>query len=151
MMTYQVEQVELQRQGTAVISGHVTVEGIPAFLGGAFDEVVRTLAAQSVAPGGPPFARYTPTEDGFDVEAGFPVGAEIAPEGRVVVGELPGGPAARVMHRGDYAGVARAYGAASQWVFAHGYVPTGLPWESYLDGPDVAEPRTVVYLPCRRR
>jgi hypothetical protein len=25
----------------------------------------------------------------------------------------------------------------------------GAPWESYLDGPEVAEPRTEVVVPCR--
>ena len=25
----------------------------------------------------------------------------------------------------------------------------GAPWESYIDGPEVAEPRTLVYLPCK--
>lgn len=150
MSTYQVEQVELEQQRTAVVRGRVRVGEIPAFLGGAFDEIVRALAAQGLTPAGPPFGRYTPAGDGFDVEAGFPTDHEVRAQGRIVAATLPGGPAAQVLHKGDYAAVAAAYEAASQWAAAHGYVVAGPPWESYLDGPDVAEPRTVVCLPCRR-
>ena len=149
-MTYQVEAVELQRQQTAVVCGHVTVDEIPAFLGGAFGEIIQTLAAQGLAATGPPFSRYMPAVEGFDVEAGFPASGTVRPQGRVVAGELPGGSVARVLHKGDYAGLAGAYDAATRWASAHGCAPTGPPWESYLDGPEVAEPRTVVCLPCRR-
>ena len=31
-----------------------------------------------------------------------------------------------------------------------GYELSGAPWESYLDDPTVAEPRTEVFMPCRR-
>lgn len=149
MTTSEVELVQLQPQPVAIVRAHVTVADIPMFIGGAFGEVIQTLSGQGLAPAGPPFGRYVPVGDGFDVEAGFPATGLLTPAGRVVAGELPGGPAARVLHTGDYGGVAAAYDATSEWVAAHGYVATGAPWESYLDGPEVAEPRTVVCLPCR--
>lgn len=149
MITYDVELVELQVEPVAVVRGHVSRQGIPAFLGGAFSEVLEVLEAQGLTPTGPPFGLFVPTGDGFDVEAGFPAARAVRPAGRVEACELPGGPAARVVHRGDYGGVAAAYEAAAAWVTSHGYVAAGPPWESYLDGPDVAEPRTVVCLPCR--
>ena len=61
---------------------------------------------------------------------------------------LPGGHAARVLHQGPYDGVAGAYEAAEKWVVENGLRPSDAPWECYLDGPDVAEPRTEVFLPC---
>lgn len=149
-MTYEVELVQLQTQPAAVVRGHVTVADIPAFIGNAFGEVIQTLSGQGLAPAGPPFARYHPSGDGFDVEAGFPASGMVHTAGRVIACELPGGPTARVLHRGDYGGVAAAYDAASEWVTAHGYVESGAPWECYLDGPEVAEPRTLVCLPCRQ-
>jgi len=149
-MTYEVELVELQPQPAAVVCAHVTVADIPAFIGGAFGEVIQTLSGQGLDPAGPPFGRYTAVGDGFDVEAGFPTTGVVNPAGRVVACELPAGPTARVQYKGDYSGVAAAYDAASEWISAHGYVATGPPWESYLDGPEVAEPRTVVCLPCSR-
>ena len=150
VITYDVEVVELQAQPVAVIRGHTSEQDIPAFLGGAFGEVLEALAAQGVAPVGPPFGRFVPADDGFEVEAGFPAARAVRPRARVEACELPGGPAARVLHRGDYAEVASAYQAVTEWVTSHGYVAGEPPWEAYLDGPEVDEPRTVVYLPFRR-
>ena len=150
MLTYDVELVELQQQPAAVVRGNVAVGDIPGFLGGAFGEVIQALTGQGLAPAGPPFGCFVPAGDGFDVEAGFPATGAVRPSGRVVASELPGGTAARVLHRGGYAEVASAYDAVKEWVAAHGYVAVAPPWESYLDGPEVAEPRTVVCLPCRR-
>lgn len=148
-MTYEVELVELEAQPVAVVRSHVTVAEIPTFLAGAFDETIETLSDQGLGPAGPPFGRYRSADGGFDVEAGFPATGTVAPAGRVTASQLPGGSAARVLHQGDYGGVGAAYDAASEWVAAHGFVATEPPWESYLDGPEVAEPRTVVCLPCR--
>jgi effector-binding domain-containing protein len=53
-----------------------------------------------------------------------------------------------VLYQGDYAGVGSAYEAVERWLAEHGYVSAGTPWESYLDGPEVAQPRTVVQVPC---
>ncbi len=160
-MDYEVELVDLQEQRTAVVRGHATLDGIADFLGGAFGVVSRALDEHATGPAGPPFAQYATATDGFDVEAGFPVGGRVggladgpvegtvegAADG-VVAGELPGGRAARTLHRGSYAGVAAAYDALGGWLTENGYRPAGAPWESYLDGPDVDEPRTIVYLPC---
>jgi effector-binding domain-containing protein len=63
---------------------------------------------------------------------------------------LAGGPTATVLHRGAYDAVAAAYDAATNWLADNGYFPAGEPWETYLDEPEVAEPRTNVHLPCRR-
>jgi effector-binding domain-containing protein len=52
------------------------------------------------------------------------------------------------MHVGDYAGLGAAYEAATAWLTDNGYVVTGEPWECYLDGPEVPEPRTEVFIPC---
>jgi effector-binding domain-containing protein len=150
-MEYQVEQVELAPQHSAVVRGEVRHDGVAEFLGGAFGEVMGVLAAQVVQPAGPPFGRYVPTSDGFEVEAGFPTGAPVQPTGRVVASSLPGGPAAQVLHRGPYAEVAAAYQAAEAWLAGRGWDASATPWESYLDDPEVAEPRTVVSMPFRPR
>ncbi len=150
MMTYKVELVELAEQQAAVVRGHVDAAELPAFLGGAFGEAARVLADQRLAPAGPPFGRFRPTGDGFDAEVGFPSTGPVTASGRVSAATLPGGPAARVMHRGDYGAVGAAYEVAQQWLAEHGYAAAGEPWESYLDGPEVPEPRTLVHVPCRK-
>jgi effector-binding domain-containing protein len=150
MKTEQIELTELSPQPTAIVCGHIPVTGIPEFLGGAYDEVMRVLAEQGRTPAGPPFARYREAGDGFDVEAGFPADGAVAASGRVTAGALPGGPTAGAMHRGSYDTVDQTYRAVQDWLAANGYVVSGAPWECYLDEPTVAEPRTLVYFPCRR-
>ncbi len=52
---------------------------------------------------GPPVALYHGRPgDTVDVEAGFPVAAQVAPDGEVEPGELPGGPAVEMVHEGPY-------------------------------------------------
>ena len=146
-MQYRVER--LQVQTVAVIRAHVAVDGIPAFLTTAFGEVIEVLAAQGLEVAGPPFARYGMSGRGFDVEAGLPSSARVRPTGRVEAAELPGGPALVIQHRGSYDDVASDYRAGQQWLAANHWTSTGAPWEAYLDGPEVAEPRTAFYLPCQ--
>ena len=148
-MEYGVTLEQRPEQPAAVVRGHVTVEELPAFLGGAFGEVAAALGAQQLAPAGHPFGRYRLVDGGFDVEAGFPSSAPVSAVGRVEPTVLPGGAVATTMHVGSYDGVAAAYQAVTDWVEASGYVVAGDPWECYLDGPEVAEPRTTVCFPCR--
>jgi effector-binding domain-containing protein len=145
-----VEVTEATAQPAAVVRGHARPLELPAFLGGAFDAVIRALGEQHLHPAGPPFARYRPTGDGFDVEAGFPTDGSPRPAGTVVPAELPGGWIATAVHRGSYESLGATYDALGRWLAEHGYEPAGAPWESYLDEPGVAEPRTVVSFPCRR-
>jgi effector-binding domain-containing protein len=147
--TYEITSVELQPRLTAVVRGHVEQPDLPAFLGAAFGETIQVITAQQHTPAGPPFARYRMSGTGFDVEAGFPSPGPVAGTGRVEASELPGGPSAEVLHRGDYAAVGEAYAAAGKWLAEHRYTPNGDAWEEYLDEPGVAEPRTVVHMPYR--
>ena len=160
-MTYDVRMADLQEQHAALVCGRLTMERIPDFLGGAFSEVMQAVAAQGLHPAGPPFARYRfvggeggadvaaggPVE--LDIEAGFPVSGSITPTGRVEASTLPGGHVATTMHVGSYADLGAAYDAAQEFLTDEGYEVAGAPWECYLDGPDVPEPRTEVFMPCR--
>lgn len=150
-MEYHVEQVQLEEQATAVVRGVVPEEGIPEFLGGVFVEVMSVIQAQGAHPNGMPFGCYVPNAAGFEVEAGFPTSAPIVPSGRVVPSSIPGGSAIQVLHKGPYGAVTAAYEAAEAWLADNSWEPTGPPWEVYLDGPEVPEPRTVVCVPCRPR
>jgi effector-binding domain-containing protein len=150
-MRYETEFVDLEAQRTAVVCGHVRTEELPEFLGSAFGEVINVLDKQGLHPTGMPFGRYRPTEDGaFDVEVGFPSSDVVEPEGRVEPSELPGGRAARTMHVGSYDDVGAAYEATMSWLIDEGHVASAAPWEYYLDGPEVANPRTEVFMPCEK-
>lgn len=148
-MEYAVTLEQRAEQQAAVVRGHATVEELPAFLGAAFGEVGAALGAQHLAPAGPPFGRYRVVDGGFDVEAGFPASGPVGAAGRVAPTVLPGGPVATTVHVGSYDGVSAAYQAVQDWVGSAGYAVAGEPWECYLDGPDVPEPRTLVCFPCR--
>lgn len=63
---------------------------------------------------------------------------------------LPGGHVATTVHVGSYAQVGAAYDAAQRFLTDEGHEVAGAPWEVYLDEPGVPEPRTEVFVPCRR-
>jgi effector-binding domain-containing protein len=148
-VTYQVSIEDRQQQQTAVVRGHAPHDGVGRFVGSAFNEVLGALTDAGVPPVGPPFARYRIVDDGFDIEAGFPVLAAVATHGRVEASTLPGGPIATTMHVGSYAAISAAFAAVESWLAGSTYRVDGDPWEAYLDGPEVAEPRTLVCFPCR--
>jgi effector-binding domain-containing protein len=151
-MDYEVNTVELHEQMTLTVRGRMSTAAIPVFLGGAFSEISALAAEQGAALIGPPFGRYTFEADGsIDAEIGFPAEGRARPGGRVTIASLPGGVAARTMHVGSVVTVERGYDAIENWLVDHDYVAIGAPWERYLDGPDVAEPRTEIFFPCQLR
>ena len=123
---------------------------IPTFLAAAYSKVPAALAQQGLQLSGPPYARYQFETDGtVDVEAGFPICGAMTRSGDVGPGTLPGGHVLTTLHVGAYDEVGAAYGALETYLINNGYEPAGAAWECYLDGPDVAEPRTRVYQPAR--
>lgn len=147
-MTYDIHIVEIESQHAAVTSQTCTVEEVGPFLGRAFEQVLGALAREAVAVDGKPFARYDMIDGGFAVEAGFPCPADLDLAGDVHTITLPGGTAAVTTHVGAYSDVAAAYTAIEEWFAVSGHRPTGAPWETYLDGPEVPQPRTTVTWPC---
>jgi hypothetical protein len=145
--TLHTQDVLLQPVTTVVVRSHCRVEGIPEFMGAAFEQAAGLVDRQGLRFAGPPFGRFERCGDGFEVEAGFPVEGAPTPRESVEVGNLPGGPAACLLYQGSYAGLGSAYEAVERWVVEHGHTPSGPPWESYLDGPDVPNPRTQICQP----
>ena len=84
----------------------------------------------------------------------LPALAEV-PSGEVGRSELPGGPVAKVVHRGPYDGLKGTYDALHEWIHAQpGYDDGPGPWESYVDSPsdasDMSQLRTEVVWPLTR-
>jgi effector-binding domain-containing protein len=145
---YEVEEVTLHAQPTLVMRATVAQAGIGAFVGAAFERVTEVAGQDGMYVSGPPFARIHPEPDGrFRLEVGFPVSGMLLGQGDVKASHLPGGPGLRTMHRGDYARSGEAHEALGVYATQHGLTPAGDSWEVYLDGPDVAVPRTLVVLP----
>lgn len=148
-MTYDITLETMTERPAAVVTATLPVASIGPFVGEAFGLVMQALGAAHSFPAGEPFASYRMHGDTFDVSAGFPVAAPVAASGRIVPFTLPGGTVATTMHIGPYDGVAAAYDAIMVWLGQEHLVPAGDPWEVYLDGPEVAMPRTRVCVPCR--
>jgi effector-binding domain-containing protein len=150
MMTYEITVEHRDAQHAAVVRGTMTAEELPAFFDKTLSEVLSVLGEQGLSVTGPPFGLYHLAEDGFDVSAGFPVSDAVRPQGSVEPTILPGGSVATTIHVGSYDDVADAYTALTEWFAVSDYVPTGAPWESYLDDPlDEPAPRTMVCFPCQ--
>ncbi|NKZ91095.1 transcriptional regulator [Rhodococcus hoagii] len=150
-MNYDIRFQDRDEQPAAVVAGDVTVDRIADFIGAAFREVVAAAERSGTALAGPPFARYRPLPGGvWNVEAGFPLDREIAPDGRVEPAALPAGPVVTTVHAGGYDTVEPAYIALTSWITEHGYLTVGEAWECYLDGPNVPDPRTEIVMPVTR-
>ncbi|EYR63811.1 MerR family transcriptional regulator [Actinotalea ferrariae CF5-4] len=150
-MNYDIEVVELPPRPAAVVRrAKIRPDDVGAFVATAVGEVMTVVRRQGVLPAGPPFTRYGRSADGvLEVEVGVPTSAPVRDVGRVAAMELPGGRAVRTRHTGPYAGVGAAHEAVTHWMTQHGLAVRDLPWESYLDGPEVPRPRTDVVVPCQ--
>ncbi|GAA2783588.1 GyrI-like domain-containing protein [Saccharopolyspora taberi] len=125
---------------TAVIRGTVRMSEIADFYDRSFQEIGRTLAAQSLAPTGPAFGLYhgIPGETA-ELEVGFPTGRPVEPTGDVVAGSLPSGRVARLVHEGAFDGLGTSWERLGTWIGEQGLTPGSVFWEVYLTepGPDV--------------
>jgi AraC family transcriptional regulator len=109
--------------------------------------------------GGAPFGRYHAWGETVDVEIGIPVAEPLdglasladVPQGEIGASELPGGPAAVVIHRGPYDTLAGTHDPLRAWIAEQGRAAGPGPWESYIDDPgEVTDPtllRTEVVWP----
>ena len=157
-----IESVRVERlseQQAAVVRGRRAPEEIGEFVGAAFSAVGGALAAQGIAPPGPPLCRYSMGEGEMDLQGsadvyglavGFPCASPIETDGDVVPMTLPAGDAVVVVHVGAYQELGEAYAAGAAYITEHDLQATSDPWETYLDGPDADPHRTVLTFPVGR-
>jgi effector-binding domain-containing protein len=156
MRDHEVVEVDATPQATAVIRATLSVREIGPWFGPTLGRLATWLAEREVPIVGPPFARYHvihPEHEGFEVEAGVPVGAPIDGDGDVAASSLPGGPHATTLHVGPYEDLPAAYDAVAAWIAERGGEPAGDMWEVYesdpVEQPDPATWRTRVFCPYR--
>jgi len=153
-VAYEIEVRELQSQPVLAVRVSVPAEAIPTIMGEVFGELFAYVGRVGLIPAGMPYSRYYSFgAEEMDVEVGAPLAAPAVGEGRMVPGELPGGPAAVTWHIGPYETIGAAYEAITAWMPEHGRQPAGAPWEAYWSDPaevtDPAEYRTEVFWPIR--
>jgi effector-binding domain-containing protein len=147
---YEVSLADAPPQSILALTADVPREEVGGFLQQAYPRLFAALAAIPAMPVGPTIARYRIDETTFHVTAGVPcVGVAQAPEG-LELAELPGGPLASTVHHGSYETLPEAFHAVIEWIDANGYRIAADPWECYLDGPEVAQPRTQVCFPVAK-
>jgi effector-binding domain-containing protein len=117
-------------------------------------EVRRYVLGVGGQQAGPAFSRTHSSEKGIlHIEAGIPVAAVVAPQGRIQAGELPGGPMAVAVHVGPYSELFKSYQALAGWITAQGREPAGTGWVSYTlnfrQEPDPARWQTEICIPLR--
>lgn len=141
-MSYQCEINDYQVRPTLVVRTHVAVQDLPQTLGSAFGAVIAWLGQAGQQPAGPPFVAYHNMDmQALDIEAGFPVFAAMDGQDDVQASEIPGGKYASCLHIGPYDEVKAAYEALGQYSAQHGYQPTGVSYEFYLDDRETTPPQ----------
>jgi len=143
-MTYDCEVKDIPVQPALSVRFRTTVEQLPQRFGEAYGAVFAYMQELGEYPAGPPFATYY-NEDmkDLDVEAGFPTSKSFPGKGKVEPSKAPHGRIASCLYTGPYSGVEPAYAALTEWVKAHGYEPTGVCYESYLNDPDQTPPEAL--------
>jgi effector-binding domain-containing protein len=136
----EVEVVDRVPQLAAVRHAELPMEELSGFFDSVFGDVAAAVATAGGTITGPPIGHFpTPPGEVFVVNAGFPVSSPVDSPDDVHTIELPGGPAAVVIHVGSYDTLPDTYAALTAWLAAEGRTPSGPMWESYLSDPS-AEP-----------
>lgn len=144
---YQISAEESPGLNYLTVSESLPQEQVGEFLSGAYQQLFGALGSAGIAPAGPPIARYHVDEVAFHVTAGVPFSGELSAAAPMVVTAIGPTTIATTIHQGSYDGLPAAFHAVIEWVRENGYRITADPWECYLDGPEVAQPRTKVCFP----
>jgi effector-binding domain-containing protein len=129
MSTVGIQQ--LRRRPVVSVRQTIPIADLTRAQGESLRLLWRLLRDRGVAPAGPPFVRYhTFGTTDTDVETGVPVADQIAGEGLVTSGELPGGPAAVTEHLGAHDKLGEAYQSIEKWLPGNGE-RSGPAWEVY--------------------
>jgi DNA-binding transcriptional ArsR family regulator len=130
--------VEVEPRRTAVIAATVAWEEFPKLWRPMLDEVyvfVRQCPEFAAALANTPGPHWTNVMlyrgQAPNVEVGVLAPSAFAPQGRVIVSELPGGRAVTATHHGDPGRIGETHDAVRDYARAHGLAATGVVWEVY--------------------
>lgn len=135
----EIEVLEVAPQTIQYVSGSSGVAGedIAAALAAAYGQVMDFITLQGIAVSGPPLAITRAVDaETYRFDAAIPVEAgAVDPEGQVLLGHLPSGPAARIVHVGPYENTPESYARLAAYMAAHGLVQGEVSWEHYISDP----------------
>lgn len=129
---------------------HAPVNQLAARFGEIYGAIGQYLSELGEEPVGPAYATYYNMDmDNLDVEAGFVVAKPLVGRSDIKPGLVEAGTYAICHYTGPYDGVSTAYEQLTQFVAEQGYLPSGIAYEWYFDGPETPpdEARTDVAFP----
>ena len=136
-MAHNCELEEQLAQPALTVRTRAAVQDLPQLFGKTYGEIMQYLGELGEQPAGMPFAAYFNMDmQNLDIEIGFPVARQFAGRGNIQPSEFPGGKLATTLHIGPYDQCGAAYADLSNWIKEHGYEPTGVAYEVYMDGPE---------------
>ncbi len=142
-----------QLSATAILFVHGQAEADAASIGQALDQAYGTIAEvmqrHNLEQTGAPMAfPRSWGEAGFIFDAGVPYSGDITEEqlekSPVQRGATPPGRVVQAVHVGIYAGISESYRKVMAFMGAHGFQPSGDPWESYVSDPTVTPPEEMI-------
>jgi effector-binding domain-containing protein len=127
-----VEVQQLKPQPVLSIRATVQIDQLGEVMGDRLQALQSYLRQYGAQPAGPPFVCYhTFGETETDLETGVPVAAPIDGEGRIVAGELSGGPSISTWHTGPHDKLGDAYARIEAWLKEHAHERGGPAREVY--------------------
>lgn len=117
-----VEVLELDAQPMLSIRATIVTKELSERMGERFEALSGYLAKTGAKAAGHPFVIYHTFdwENESDLEVGVPVTGQVAGEGWVTSGELPGGPTVKTIHTGPHQELGKAYERISNWMTENG-------------------------------
>ncbi len=154
-MEYEITTRDVPERMVVFVRGRTTPEGLSAFIGTSFDELVDQLAALGSAPNGETLVIYHEFGPaGIDAEVCVPIGPDAVTGGGLERRVVPAATVAQTLHAGPYEGLPHAYEAVAAWIRRHGFDEVGPSRERYIVGPGEEVPeadyRTLIETPVAR-
>jgi effector-binding domain-containing protein len=135
-MLSECEAIHQPMQPVLSIRTRTSVDQLPDLVGQSYAAIMQYLQEAGGAPSGVPFAAYFNMDmQDLDVELGFPVAQALPGQGQIQPGAIPAGMVATCLYTGPYPQMGAAYEAITQWIKDHGYEPSGVSYEYYLNSP----------------
>lgn len=150
------ESVQVEARSLVVLPVRAANDpnAIGVALGVAYGKLSGYISAEGLRQAGAPVAVFAGEQNGaLLIEAGIPVDrADLAPPAPMRAGTSYAGPAVRVVHRGDYAGLPAAREQVRAYLATSGLTQNGPLWEEYVSDPastPLAELVTHILVPVK--
>lgn len=118
------------------------VQDLPKHFGRIYAAIGQYIGELHERPAGGVYAAYYNLDmQDMDIEAGYTTLKPLPGKGEIQAGEIPGGMFGICNYTGPYDEIGPAYELLTQYIAEHGYRPSGVAYEWYLNGPADVPPQ----------